>query len=62
LCCGDVLGERVVELVDVLLAEVDGVFGALVAEGDGVTFAIFEAGAVEVVDEKFDCLPCNGFS
>jgi hypothetical protein len=62
LCGANVLGERVVELVDVLLAEVDGVFRALVCEGDGVAFAVFEAGAIEVVDEEFDCLPCHGFS
>jgi hypothetical protein len=63
-CGGDVRGECVVELVDVFLAEVDGVFRALIGEGDGVALAFLEPepGAVEVVDEEFGCVPCHGFS
>src|SRR3954451_17929345 len=52
LCRCNVLGQRVVELVDVFLAEVAAVFGALVGEGDGVAVTFLQSRAGEVVDGR----------
>ena len=48
---GDVVGERFMELVSVVVREVDFVVGAVETEGDSAALAVFDGVAGQVVDE-----------